>query len=71
MPMHLKQILLKIGKVPSMLVVTLVYILVGAPVFLLMALFRHNPLHAKLNDGSYWQDRKQREQSLDTHQTQY
>ena len=69
--MTLKQILLKIGKVPSVLVMALVYILVGAPVFLVMVLSRHNPLHAKLNNGYYWQDRKQREQSLDTYQTQY
>ena len=69
--MAAKPILRKIAKFQTTIIIAIFYFIVGLPVFLLMKVFRYDPLKARLRNDSFWQDRKQNPQELENYMSQY
>jgi hypothetical protein len=63
----------KLGKVNTLILLSLVYFIIVGIMSLLVRLFRKDLLHRKIdiNLASYWQTRLSSEQSLDRHKFQF
>lgn len=67
----IKALLKKVGAAQTYAVLSVLYFVVGAPVALYLKLRGHDPLMPGRDDGSYWQDRKAEERTVEDFMRQY
>ncbi|MBD3287935.1 hypothetical protein GF337_03955 [candidate division KSB1 bacterium] len=67
----LHSVLERIAQIQTIILIGILYVILGGIVFLMMKLFRSNPLDIRLEKGSYWSECKQKPAELDLYLNQF